>query len=84
MGLARKQQTFSLARAAKALQENVVRSGPVAAASYSLIGAILLFGGIGYVLDGRWGTKPWLAVAGLMLGIVVGFYELVKATWPRH
>jgi hypothetical protein len=82
MGASR-QKGFPLGRAARALQDNFVRSGPVAGASYSLIGAILLFGGIGYVLDGRWGTKPWLAVAGLLVGIVVGFYELVKATWPR-
>lgn len=83
MGQPPKDKGFSLARATRALQENVARSGPVAAASYSLIGAILLLGGLGYFLDGRLGTKPWLAVAGLLLGIVVGFYELIKTTWPR-
>ena len=72
-----------MARAARALQENVGRSGPVAGASYTLIGAILLLGGVGYFLDGRLGTRPWLAVTGLLLGIVVGFYELIKTTWPR-
>jgi F0F1-type ATP synthase assembly protein I len=84
MGNARRQRPFSFVRAAQALQDNVVRSGPVAAASYSLIGAILLLGGGGYLLDGRLGTKkPWFTVAGLLLGIVVGFYELIKATRPR-
>jgi F0F1-type ATP synthase assembly protein I len=34
----------------------------------------------GYLLDGRLGTKPWLTFAGLLLGIVVGFYELIKVT----
>ena len=83
MGEPPKQRGFSMARAARALQENVARSGPVAGASYTLIGAILLLGGIGYFLDGRLGTRPWLAVTGLLLGIVVGFYELIKTTWPR-
>jgi len=74
---------FSLARASKAFQENVTRAGPVAAASYALIGAIILLGGIGYALD-RWrGTSPWFLLGGLLLGIVVGFYELAKAVWPR-
>jgi len=74
---------FSLERTARALQDNVARSGPVAAASYTLVGAILLLGGIGYALD-RWrGTSPWFLVAGLALGIVVGFWELIKAARPR-
>ena len=56
---------------------------PVAAASYSLIGAIILLGGLGYLGD-RWlGTEPWLLVAGLLLGIVVGFYELARVVWRR-
>jgi len=74
---------FFLARAAKSFQENVTRAGPVAVGSYTLLGAIILLGGIGYVLD-RWqGTSPWFLLAGLLLGLIVGFYELAKAVWPR-
>ncbi|MBI3262218.1 MAG: AtpZ/AtpI family protein [Acidobacteria bacterium] len=72
-----------LARSLKAFQENIRRSGPAAVAGYTLIGAIVLLGGIGYALD-RWlGTSPWLLFVGLLLGIVVGFYELAKIVWPR-
>ena len=60
------------------LQENVRRSGPAAAASYTLIGAIILLGGIGYAIDDWRGTSPWFLLGGLLLGIVVGFYELAK------
>jgi F0F1-type ATP synthase assembly protein I len=81
VGQSPKQRGFSITRATRALQENVSRSGPVAGASYTLIGAILLLGGLGYFLDGRLGTRPWLVVTGLLLGIVVGFYELIKTTW---
>jgi len=72
-----------LARSLQFLQENIRRSGPAAAASYSLIGAIVLLGGVGYGLD-RWlGTSPWLLLAGLLLGMIVGFYELAKVVWRR-
>jgi F0F1-type ATP synthase assembly protein I len=73
-----------LERAAKAFQENITRAGPVAAASYTLIGAIILLGGIGYAID-RWrGTSPWFLLGGLLLGIVVGFYELAKAVFTKR
>jgi F0F1-type ATP synthase assembly protein I len=65
----------------KALQENVVRSGPAATASYTLIGAIILLGGIGYAIDAWRGTSPWFLFGGLVLGLVVGFYELAKTIW---
>ncbi len=81
--MARRSRRFSFTRAAEALQQNVARSGSVAAASYTLVGGILLLGGLGYYLDRRWETEPWLLVTGLMLGIVVGFYEIVKTTWTR-
>ena len=70
-----------LARSLHHLQENVRRSGPAAAAGYTLVGAILLLGGFGYLFD-RWaGTPPWGLVAGMLLGLVVGFYELAKTMW---
>ena len=68
-------------RSMQYLQENVRRSGPAATASYTLIGAIILLGGIGYAIDAWRGTTPWFLLAGLLLGIVVGFYELAKTVW---
>ena len=46
------------------------------AVSYGVIGAILVFGGVGYVLDRALGTGPWLLIAGLLAGLAVGFYAL--------
>jgi F0F1-type ATP synthase assembly protein I len=63
------------------LQDNVRRSGPAAAASYTLIGGIVLFGGIGYAVD-RWrGTGPGFLLGGLLLGLIVGFYDLAKTVF---
>ena len=70
-----------LARSFQALQENVRRAGPAAAAGYTLIGAILLLGGVGHLVD-RWAaTSPWFLLTGLLVGLVVGFYELAKTVW---
>jgi len=81
--MADKDQDPFLARAAKALQDNAEQAGPAAGAGYSLIGAIMLLGGIGYAVD-RWrGTSPWFLVGGLMLGIAVGMYELAKTVWHK-
>ncbi|MBI3493820.1 MAG: AtpZ/AtpI family protein [Acidobacteria bacterium] len=74
---------FFLARSLKYLQENLRRSGPAAGASYSLIGAIVLLGGIGYALDSWWRTAPWGLLIGLLIGLIVGFYELAKTVWHR-
>jgi ATP synthase protein I len=73
----------SLGRSLRALQKSAQRAGPAAAASYSLIGAILLFAGIGYGCDRWFGTAPWCLIGGLMLGLFVGFYQLAKAVWRR-
>ena len=47
------------------------------------VGGILLLGGLGYAFD-RWqGTEPWGLVIGLVLGVLVGFYSLIKTVWRR-
>ncbi len=60
---------------------SISSSGPAAAVSYTLIGAIVLLGGIGYALDEWLGTSPWLLFGGLVLGLIVGFYELARTLW---
>ena len=74
-----KQSGSSFKRSAESLQDNVRRAGPAAGASYTLIGAIILLGGIGYVVDQWRATAPWGLFVGLLLGLIVGFYELVKS-----
>jgi F0F1-type ATP synthase assembly protein I len=81
--MAKNDRDSSLASSTRSLQDNVTRSGSVMAASYTLVGGILVLGGIGYAVD-RWrGTSPWFLLGGLILGIVVGFYELVKTVYRK-
>ena len=72
-----------LVRSTRALQHTAQQAGPAAGASYGLIGAILLLGGIGYAVDSWRGTSPWFLIGGLVLGIVVGMYELAKTAFHK-
>jgi len=75
--MARTQSNLSAAN--RELQQTLARSEPRIAASYALVGAILVFGGAGYALD-RWlGSSPWLLAAGLLLGLGIGFANLARS-----
>jgi F0F1-type ATP synthase assembly protein I len=65
------------------LQGSAQQAGPAAAAAYSLVGGIIVCGGIGYAIDAWRGSSHWGLIIGLALGVVVGFYQLIKATWRR-
>jgi F0F1-type ATP synthase assembly protein I len=72
-----------LGRSLESFQESVRQSAPAAGASYTLIGAIIMLGGAGYAAD-RWlGSSPWFLLAGLLLGLVVGFVELARTVWHK-
>ena len=47
-------------------------------ASYSVLGALALFGFGGYWLDRYRGSEKFWLIIGLFLGVVVGMYELAK------
>jgi len=72
-----------LTRSAEQLQHNAERAGPAAGASYTLIGALGVLGGLGYAIDAWRGTSPWFLVGGLLLGIVVGMWELARTVFHR-
>ena len=69
--------------AMRAWQESLQQAGPAAMASYSLIGAIVMFAAIGYAIDQWQGTSPWFLVGGLVLALVYGFAQLAMTVWRK-
>ncbi len=63
-----------------ARQSNPDRKSLVAA--QTMAGAVLGLGLIGYLLDGKFDTAPYLLLAGLLIGLTVGFYDLWRAMFP--
>jgi F0F1-type ATP synthase assembly protein I len=60
------------------LQTNLDRNEHQIFASYGLVGAILIFGALGYFADRMSGSSPRYVIIGLVVGIAIGFYSLVK------
>ena len=61
-------------------EETNRKTGIAYAAAFSLFAAVVSGLIIGWLLD-RWlGTKPWLLVAGVVLGSIAGFYEFIRST----
>jgi ATP synthase protein I len=51
--------------------------------SFTLVGLVGIFAGLGYLVD-RWlGTRPWLMVAGVFVGAILGFVYLVSLLFSR-
>ncbi|MFN2578124.1 MAG: AtpZ/AtpI family protein [Pyrinomonadaceae bacterium] len=61
-------------------EENNRKSGLAYAAAFSLFGSVMAGLTAGWLLD-RWlHTRPWLLVAGVVLGAAAGFYEFIRST----
>jgi ATP synthase protein I len=59
-------------------QQLTQKSGIVYGAVFSLTAAIVACLLVGWLLD-RWlKTGPWLLVAGIVLGTIVGFFQFVR------
>ena len=54
------------------------KAGPYLNISYTLIGAIALFGYIGHWLDEKLGAEPYLLLIGIFIGLVLGYYNMIK------
>ena len=48
-----------------------------------LIGAILLLTALGYVADKWLDNSPFLLILGIVLGLIIGFYEIAKVTFKK-
>lgn len=48
------------------------------AALSTLIGAILVFMALGWLIDYKFQTTPWGIVAGIIFGAIIGFYQFIR------
>ena len=72
-----------MADANESMERNLTRNESTLFASYGLVGAILFFAAAGYLLD-RWlDSSPWLLLGGLLTGVAVGFFGLLRAVRRR-
>ncbi len=73
----------NLANSFSYLQKIIRQSGPAMGASYTLIGAILILGTLGYFIDKWRDSSPLFLILGLAIGIIIGFYEIAKVIWSK-
>ncbi len=82
MDLDKNRQNF-LSQVFRLLIKNVTQAGPYITASYTLIGSVLLLTLLGYFAD-RWlGSSPILMIIGIILGLVVGLYEIARVVFKK-
>ena len=57
-------------------------AGPLLNLGLTMALGIGLLAWVGYALDERWGTDPWLTLTGAILGVIVGFVNLFRTALP--
>ncbi len=48
------------------------------------LAVIVVFGGIGWFLDGQLDTQPWLMLGLLIVGFITGFWMLVRVLFRKR
>ena len=73
----------SLVQSLKQFQRFVRKSGPSASAAYTLLVAVLFLGGVGFYADHYFNSSPLFILIGLLIGLIIGFYELAKSVFKK-
>jgi ATP synthase protein I len=64
------------------------KASPILDASWQMVGAAALGTFLGWWLDKKLGTAPWLLLVGAVLGVATGMYAFIRsvliATRPRQ
>lgn len=59
-------------------QRPIVVVGRLSAIAFEFIGSVAAGAWAGYLLDGRFGTQPWLLIMLTLFGTSTGFYRMVR------
>lgn len=63
------------------LSEAYRKVAPYLNIGYFFATAVTLLTLLGYYLDKKWQTDPWLTLSGAILGIILGFYNFFKTVF---
>lgn len=72
-----------LTPAQKDERDMTVQSGLAMELPITIVGAILLGGFLGYLLDRWFHTRPWLMIAGGAFGFASSIFEIARRFRPR-
>ena len=71
-------QNGNFSKSIKSFQNILQQAAPAASGSYGLIASILIFMFLGKYIDNYFNIAPLGVLCGLLIGLVVGFYHLIK------
>ncbi len=74
----KKEGFFNADKNAESEQETTRKGLQAYGALSTLIGAIIIFLAIGWVIDKYFQTSPWGIVGGILLGSIIGFYQFIR------
>jgi F0F1-type ATP synthase assembly protein I len=63
------------------LMAQLVRVGAIGT---DFVVAVIVMGAVGWVLDWALGSRPWLFMTGLLMGIVAGFIRFVRVALAEN
>src|SRR5687768_10625298 len=66
--------------AGRSRQSTTQQLAPYLGLGMQLAAAMTAFGALGWWLDGKWATEPWLLVTGVMLGAVGGMISVIRTS----
>jgi len=72
------QNQVSPQKTIESLTEAYRKMGPYLNIGYFFVASVSLMTFLGWYLDKKWDTRPWLTVVGAILGIAAGFYNFFK------
>lgn len=70
-------------RGPQGLARSMREAQPYVDAVWQFIASVAVMTWLGYWADGRFDSKPWLLVAGSMLGFAAGTWSFVKVLMQR-
>ena len=83
IGVAPKTGGRLMVPAEKNSRSAMTQLAPYMGMGFQLAAAMVLFGAIGWWLDGKFGTAPWLLAAGCVLGAAGGMTSLIRTSLKK-